>query len=159
MRCLMIIDVQQGFINEHTRHLPEKIERLQQGYDQIFATQFINHPDSPHARILHWHRFMPGGDEVRLAFQVVNNVHVIRKSGYGAIGSKVMNVIQKYKIQQIDLCGMDTDMCVLKNAVDLFEAGIVPRVLTEYCGSHAGPEFHEMGLRLLERAIGKEQLV
>jgi len=56
-------------------------------------------------------------------------------------------------------CGIATDGCVLKTAVDLFEAGIRPVVLTDAVSSHAGDEVHQAGLLLISRFIGGEQLV
>ena len=32
-RCLLIIDVQKGFVTDGTRHIPDKVARLQQEYD------------------------------------------------------------------------------------------------------------------------------
>jgi nicotinamidase-related amidase len=56
------------------------------------------------------------------------------------------------------LCGIATDGCVLKSAVDAFERGIEPVVVTDACASHAGREIHEAGLLLLARFIGPGQL-
>ena len=44
--ALLIIDVQKGFINEYTRELPGKIEKLQNNYANVYAMQFINLEDS-----------------------------------------------------------------------------------------------------------------
>ncbi len=44
---LLIIDVQQGFINAATRHLPPKVADLQDDYDHVFVTRFVNPPGSP----------------------------------------------------------------------------------------------------------------
>lgn len=35
--ALLIIDVQKGFINEYTRELPGKIEKLQNNYAKTFS--------------------------------------------------------------------------------------------------------------------------
>ena len=43
-------------------------------------------------------------------------------------------------------------------AVDLFQNGFRPVVLADACASHAGPDYHEAGLRLLERLIGRRQI-
>lgn len=59
----------------------------------------------------------------------------------------------------VDLRGIDTDACVMASALSLFEYGKVPRVLVDYCGSIAGLEYHNMALRILERNIGKDQLI
>lgn len=157
--CLLIVDVQRGFINAHTRHIPQGIESLQRSYAHIVATRFINGPDTPHAKILHWHRFLPGSEETAFAFTTAKNTHIITKHRYGCIDDSLLAWLRERAIATVDLCGIDTDMCVFKNAVDLFDDGIRPRVLTEHCASHAGREYHDMAIRLLERAIGKEQII
>jgi nicotinamidase-related amidase len=55
--------------------------------------------------------------------------------------------------------GLDTESCVLKTAVDAFEAGIVPYVVTDLTYSHAGEEAHSAGLLVTGRFIGRRQLV
>ena len=54
---LFIVDVQSGFINEFTYHIPQQVGRLIQRdeYEPILFTQFINAPDEPYQRFLNWH--------------------------------------------------------------------------------------------------------
>ena len=54
--ALLIIDVQKGFINEYTRELPGKIEKLQNNYANVYAMQFINLEDSMFRKQLNWHK-------------------------------------------------------------------------------------------------------
>ena len=53
------------------------------------------------------------------------------------------------------LAGMNTDSCVLKIAVDLFENGIIPIVLSNYCASNNGKESHEADLKCLSKFVEK----
>ena len=55
-RLLLVVDVQQGFINDFTRHIPATIARLieRERYDRILFTRFINRPDGPYPRMLGW---------------------------------------------------------------------------------------------------------
>jgi hypothetical protein len=53
---------------------------------------------------------------------------------------------------------MDTDMCVLKIAMDLFDADVEPVVLVDCCASTAGLQAHLAGLSILSRNIGPFQL-
>ncbi len=53
----------------------------------------------------------------------------------------------------------DTDICVLKTAVDAFERDLSPWVLKDACASHAGPEAHDAGLLITERFIGANQII
>lgn len=61
--------------------------------------------------------------------------------------------------KHVFICGADTDCCVLKTATDIFEQGLMPIVLTEYCDSNAGPKLHEAGLLVMGRLIGKVCIV
>ena len=40
--CLLIIDVQKGFINKHTKHIPKLVEDEQNKYENVYITQFFN---------------------------------------------------------------------------------------------------------------------
>ncbi len=42
--CLLVVDVQKGFINDNSKHIPALIEKVQNDYDYLIATQFHN-PD------------------------------------------------------------------------------------------------------------------
>ena len=59
---------------------------------------------------------------------------------------------------QISIVGIDTDMCVLKIAMDIFDLGIEPVVLVDGCASTAGLQAHLAGLAILSRNIGPHQL-
>jgi hypothetical protein len=47
----------------------------------------------------------------------------------------------------------------MKTAVDAFERNLTPVVISDACGSHAGVDVHNAGLLILERFIGKDQIV
>ena len=70
-----------------------------------------------------------------------------------------LNELRQSGTTEVSLCGIDTDACVMATALDLFQNGIRPVVLAEACASHAGPDYHEAGLKLLARLIGREQIV
>ncbi|MEQ8193786.1 MAG: isochorismatase family cysteine hydrolase [Rhodospirillales bacterium] len=155
---LMIIDVQRGFINEHTRAIPAGIEALQNGYKSVIATRFINPEGSMHRRLMGWKRFAPGSGDVELAFTPRHDARVIDKTAYTAASAELLDELRRGGIEEVHLCGIATDNCVLKTAVDLFEAGIKPVVLADHCASHGGPECHACGIRLLKRFIGEKQV-
>jgi nicotinamidase-related amidase len=47
---------------------------------------------------------------------------------------------------------------VLKTAVDAFEKGFRPVVITDACASNLGADMHAKGLDVLEVLIGRKQL-
>jgi nicotinamidase-related amidase len=156
---LLIIDVQQGFLNDWTRHLPARVERLQARYDRVIATRFVNPPGSPHRRWIHWQRCAPGSADLDLAFTPRPGTPILDKAIYSAVSDALFRALGGGDIAELHLCGIATDNCVLKTAVDLFERDIRPVVLADFCASHGGPECHHCGLRLLRRFIGADQVV
>jgi len=158
-KCLLIIDVQVGFINNFTKHIPTKVEKLQYEYKYVYITRFYNKEKSFYRKLLKWNRFSKDSDDFELAFKPKTNSKIIDKSIYSCINEDFLKELKKFNIDEIDICGIDTDICVTKCSVDLFENNIIPKVLANYCASHAGIENHLSALKILKRYIGKEQII
>ena len=158
-KALLIIDVQVGFVNDATRHILPKVEEIQKRYKLVYATRFINAEGSPYRTLLGWHRFYESSDDVPLAFRPVDGVVIIDKHVYTCVTPAFIEDLRGKSIEEVAICGIDTDACVSACAVDLFENGFRPILLSEACASHAGAEYHEAALRILARLIGKNQIV
>ena len=158
MAILLIVDVQAGFINPSTRHIPEAVERLQDRFATVFASRFENAPDSPFRRWKGLARFAPGMPETSLAFAPRADASVFAKGGYSAATGEIV-AAAKAADSPVYLCGIATDNCVLATAIDLFEAGIRPIVVADACASHGGPDYHDAGMLLLKRLLGEAQIV
>lgn len=160
---LIIVDCQNGFLNQNTSHiLPGVLQTIEIGRARncyTIFTRFVNHPDSGYVRWIKWSRFM-APPEIELVPEILAVAdHVEDKSGYTSLTPSVRSFIEHKGVTRVGLCGIATDGCVLKTAVDVFEAGLEPAVFMDACASHAGPNIHEAGLTLLSRFIGKGQLV
>ena len=155
---LLIIDVQKGFINDATRHIPARVTDLARNYDQIIVTRFINREGSAHRRLIHWDRFAPGSDDMALAFEPPAGAAIMDKSVYSCVDAGFLAHLKLIAAEEVHICGIATDNCVLKCAVDLFESGFRPVVLADCCASHAGEDYHLWGLKILKRMIGAEQV-
>ncbi len=62
--------------------------------------------------------------------------------------------LKKNNIQVVDLCGFDTDCCVLATAYDLFDLGIKPVVLENLTWSTSKDQLHKSAIKMLNRNIG-----
>ena len=80
------------------------------------------------------------------------------KTIYSAVNKELENYIKDNKIEQIYLCGFDTDACVQKTAVDLFEKNYDVYVLKDYCMSY-NIELHNTIIENLKRLIGEKSVV
>lgn len=158
-KALLIIDVQNGFVNDKTKHIPALVEKLQDNYNLVIATRFINLPDSPFRRLIKWDHLSPESDEIELAFKPKESAIIIDKYIYSCIDDSFVSLLKENDINAVDICGIDTDICVTKCAVDLFERNITPFVLKDYCATHADAEIQESALVILARYIGKSQII
>lgn len=161
---LIVVDVQRGFINEYTHHIPERIVRLveRDGCQPILATRFVNTPRSPYRRLLDWHA-CEGPPETDLAPEIDELVRshggkVFDKRGFAGLPEALARHLREQKIGRVSVVGIDTDMCVLKVAMDLFDMNVRPTVLVDCCASTAGLLAHLTGLAIISKNVGPQQL-
>jgi nicotinamidase-related amidase len=157
--ALLIIDVQNGFINENTRHIPQLAEQKQMDYDFVWAAQLEYGQESPFITIRKLSGFNDTSNPTGLAFIPQPDVRTILKHGYSAATPKLLEELRNHHITQIDLMGIDTDQCVLATALALFDANITPRLLANCCASTGGSKMHEYGLAIMRRALGDHNVM
>lgn len=163
---LVVVDMQNGFLNERSRHVVPRVVAVLDTWrhlgGSVIFTRFHNEPGSPYERLIHWTR-MQGPPETDIASELDpyldGAVGVIDKPHYTLFTPEGTEAVRKGHWRDVVFCGVATDGCVLKSAVDAFELGYNPWVLTDACASHAGAAVHEAGLTLLRRFIGRGQLV
>lgn len=160
MKLLFVIDVQNGFVSNRTQDVIPKILTLMDAFqeDLIISTKFINTENSGFTNIMHWDRLKKAPETDLYVGIGVRSSIVIEKTTYSACTPEVCNIIHKYGIKEAYISGIDTDCCVLKTAIDLFEMDVRPIVLTSYCASNGGVESHNAAIKVLERTIGERQL-
>ena len=78
---------------------------------------------------------------------------------YTALNEELKNYLKIKNIDEIYICGIDTECCILKTAFDLFEDGYNIYVLKDYSACTLGKERHENAIEILERNIGKEYII
>lgn len=152
-----MIDLQNGFINNDYNFI-KKIEKLLcNEFDKIIFTRFINKKNSIFEKQLNWSK-MIDKKEQEIAINS-KDYKVIVKEGYSAITQDFINYIKENNIDTFFLCGLDTDACILKTALDIFELGLTPIVLKKYCKSSGGKKYHKFALDILKRNIGKNNII
>ena len=97
-------------------------------------------------------------DGQSIAIDIKDN-NVFDKKIYTAVNDELKNYIRENNISEIYLCGFDTDACVQKSALDLFEQNYNVYVLKDYCMSHEGKEIHDLYIHNLTRLIGKDKII
>ena len=158
-KLLLIIDLQESFINESTKLLPQKIEKLliSNKFDYIVFTKFINDDNSNFYRILNYKGCMTEKD--RNIVIDTKNYKIIEKRVYTAYNDELKSYIDSNNIKTIYLCGIDTDACVLKTALDLFENNLDVKVIEDCSMSHSGIEYHNSAINMLRKLIGNQNVI
>jgi len=160
---LVVVDMQNGFLNEHSESAIPFVVRLVKECAKrkvpVVFTAFRNEPDSPFERLIGWDnvRQKPETDLYE-AFQSYAEV-LIEKSYYTAFTDEFDSLLRDRGWMTILICGVTTESCVLKTAVDAFERDLVPIVISDACSSDLGSEMHRIGLAILEVLIGKKQIM
>lgn len=159
---LLVVDVQRGFLNDFTSHIPARIAELieRDQPDSILFTRFINEADGPYRRFLDWHdcAASPETDVAPELLSYAATGRVFAKPGLAGVSDELREHLTSGGYERITLAGIDTDMCVLKIALDIFDLGIEPIVLVDCCASTAGLQAHFAGLAVLARNIGADKL-
>jgi nicotinamidase-related amidase len=161
---LLVVDVQRGFINDFTQHVPGRIKRLIEtgDFSPVLFTVFVNTPGSPYQRLLDWHGCAapPETDLVDELASLASRDRIFEKRGLTGLPDALADRLRRdhHADGHINVVGIDTDMCVLKIAMDIFDLGIEPVVYVDCCASTAGLQAHLSGLAILSRNIGPHQL-
>jgi nicotinamidase-related amidase len=159
---LVVVDVQRGFMNDFSHHIPERLVRLldRGDHDPLLFTRFVNIPESPYRRFLDWHE-VGGPPDTELVPELVRFVsrgRVFDKRGFTGLPDEMAAHLREIAPEEVHVVGIDTDMCVLKIAMDIFDMGVRPIVLIDCCASTLGAAAHLTGLSILSRNIGPQQL-
>ncbi len=156
---LLIIDVQRNFINENTESLISKINEFikKSNYNYIAFTKFINDENSNFYKVLNYKGCINEYDR-EIAIETKDN-KIFNKRTYTALTDELKKYISEKNIETIYLCGIDTDACVFKTALDLFDSNYNVKILKDYCMSHSGLEDHNMAIHLLKKLIGANNVI
>ena len=158
---LVIVDLQKGFLNETTKHIVDKIKELvkTKKFNHIVASQFINVKNSPFQRLMSWFDLQKA-EEIALDPLVLDVAEkIFQKDIYSCWTCEFEKYVKENEIDEIYFCGVDTDACVLKSAVDTFERNIDVKVIVNCCASTGGIDSHRAGLLVLGRLIGKKNIL
>ncbi|MGW4528338.1 isochorismatase family cysteine hydrolase [Amycolatopsis sp. NPDC004378] len=165
---LIVVDMQNGFVSSRARpivpHVVDLVHRWEElGRDVVF-TRFLNQPGSQFTRLIHWERFMPGEEETEIIPELAESAArwsplIDKPAQYSPFTPEFTRMVHRNRWDDMVICGIATESCVMKTACDAFELGYTPWVVTDACTSHGDPKRHEAGLLTMKYFIGRDQLV
>ena len=159
-KALIVIDVQNYFINSLTKDLPGKIttyiQKHKDEFDVIVFTNFVNDSSS--------NSYKSGWEECTKPpeTELVDDLKPVLK--FGTIFSKnvlsalkvlqIKKLLEEKEIRELYICGIDTDCCVLATAYDGFDNEYEITVLENLSMTHTGKNLHDAALKMIDRNIG-----
>lgn len=159
---LLVVDVQNCFINDATKHVIEPINQLIRHWHVhnglIIFSRFINPKGGPWERFRNWQGARTEPEILLHPDLISQGGQIIDKHSYSAWGNELAKRCQERHIETVVLCGVDTNECVLATAIAIFDSGSRPLVAADACASR-GVQFHTAAIKLLEVLIGKEQVI
>ena len=153
-KILIVVDMQNGFMTKpNYLELSTKINKFleQSNYENIILTKFINIDNSLYETKLHWFALRDNQSQ-DFSIKFPNNAIIFEKFGYG-LTNKQIDYIKSLNVDQIDICGLQTDACVYAIAFQMFDNEIYPNILINYC--QTSPERNEMAKQMLIHQFGK----
>lgn len=157
-KALIIIDVQNYFINELTKSIPKKIADhiSKHDYDFIVFTKFINKKGSNFFKLLNWTKML-SGNETKVHNSLIkfsDKKNVFAKTSYSIFKARgFKEYLEKNKINSLYLCGIDTEACVLASAFEGFDLGFDVKIIKKLCSSHSGKILHNSALKIINKCI------
>jgi len=162
MKILLIADVQQGFMNEFTKHIPAEIDKHVKNfnYDLVVATRFINKSGSLFQSELGMQEMTMLSKETKLMGMISNLADIVlMKSTYSSLTPDFIKLLEKNNMQEVYLAGINTEAAILATAFDLFGRDIKPKILSALCMSQMGHEVHKGALDILRNTIGSPNIL
>lgn len=160
MKILFIIDVQKGFVKENNKFLLKDINLLlkNNSFDKVIATRFVNSKNSQYNKFLNWNK-MTSNIETDIAVTLPKNSIIVDKTSY-AIPYKIFESLKIYPTDEVYICGLDYDACVLAIGFQLFDLGIQPKFLINLISTtNTNPITMEQFENLAKRNFGKDSIV
>ena len=170
--ALVVVDVQNGFVTADSAPvvpvIADLVRRWQAVNGQTIFTRYHNYPDSPYERLVGWYG-LHEPKEVALVDELApfvdhSRARAIDKTIYSMFTDEGKALLAELAVSDLLICGIATDGCVLKTALDAFESDrYTPWVLADACASNAtrvpAQEVHRAALMLASRLIGAGQVI
>ena len=160
MKVLIVVDMQNDFVtgslgSVHAEVIvPDVVRRVKDFDGRVIFTRdthdegYFNTQEGMHLPVEHCVKDTEGWQIVDALAPYVREV--VDKPAFGSLELAEMLAAEKDKIEEIELCGLCTDICVISNAM-LLKAALPETKITVRAGLCAGvtPESHENALNAM----------
>ena len=163
-RLFVGIDLQEGFLTDEIK-ASDYVSRVcdflaQQDSDRVVLTRFVNSASSNMVRLMDWDKMQAGDPATRLFHNLETAGYpIIQKSTYSSWVPEVRNMAKDRGCKEIILFGLDTEACVFKTALDIFDTSLRPIIIEDLCASSAGAKRHRLTMDIMADIMGVRQVI
>jgi nicotinamidase-related amidase len=154
--ALLIVDVQSYFMKDAPDDLPRRIVNHHNAlnYDYVVFTNFKNEPDSNFVKLLKWDK-CGTEEDAQLPNEFSNFAtrhNTFTRASYSAFKTTDLHdYLQQKHVEQLIICGVDSDACVLATAFEAFDLGY--HVKINFDLTYSSNDLHKAAQLIAERNI------
>lgn len=154
-KVLVIIDVQNEFINHETERVAQFIAGLldREHWDLVIQSRWENYSGSQYEQRLGYYAGHSGRSE---PFFKLPGSHSFSRTTYSCADGNLLKLISKD--DDIYVTGLETDACVMATLFDLWDLGYRFHVYEKGVGTTAG-DLQGAALRMIRRQFGKGTVI
>jgi len=149
--ALVIVDVQRAF-NPPSNFI-RRLEKYSRRFSCCIYTRHINPAGSLFRRLLNVDCCAPGSKDTELLLQPRPDDLLFDKVAKYGLSSSQLRKLKQRQITRVQVCGLDTDACVLGVMFSLFDAGIECHLKENLCWSSSG--LHEPAVTIIREQFPK----
>lgn len=134
-KLLLVIDVQNGFVNQQNEWIPAKLAAYinASDYTDVFATSYVNAEGTACYKRLGWRNCMTSEEQAICPELDGLYSKVYTRSTYNSVTMSLGGAIAQGNYDQIDVVGMSATRGVLATAYVLFDMGYKVYVIPALC--------------------------
>ena len=162
-KWLVLIDVQNGFMNNYTKDIPKKIKKFCENNKDfnVIATRYINSKFSPCTTITKWYEMY---EEDKYSIDLCNEIKdlpikVFDKGTYSCFTEEFKLFIEQNEIKELYFAGVNSNCCVLASIFQSFDLEIVPYYLKDLCATTDGLSLDKYTLDNFIACVGKDYVI
>jgi nicotinamidase-related amidase len=160
--CLVIVDMQKGFINEHTEHLPPKIAEFLEyhKFDCTIATRYCNSENTACYQLGKWFDCMEGTTSAEIVPEIQPYIdRIFDKRTFSGFTPELQLFLKQEQFNKLFFCGVNTDCCVLATIFSCYDNVIDCIVIEDLCASTLGLHKHQNAIALLKDNITEKRII
>lgn len=151
--------MQEGFRYKTNEKIIPNIKKLiKQFKGKIIFTKFQNKKNSHFEKILNWKKFQNKKDQEVMTELKELVKETITHTNYTVLNTALKKYIKLHKINEITICGIYTDVCIIKTTMDLFDVKILVKVVENATITQYNNDQNQT-LKSIRRIIGKENVI